>query len=188
MAPKRGIELLEGTGPRDFARLRDFASGAHRWAVSQCMKAVSTCRLVAMPERVRPSGFCTNIGLKVVTGIHAVYVAAMIVRARHVLLAWLVYGVLQLGLLGVPPAMGQLVVGSRNVAAQASGQSVSVTKRLFASKHTERTAPTPFAPSATVIFGLANAVEPSQIGRVPEWAPAFELVALSPARAPPVLV
>jgi hypothetical protein len=132
--------------------------------------------------------FRTNIGLKVVTGIEAVYVAAMIVRARHVLLAWLVFGVLQLGLLGVPPATGQLVVGSRNVAAQASGQSVSATKRLFASEHTERTAPTPFAPSATVIFGLANVVEPSQIVGLLDGAPAFELVTLAPARAPPVRV
>ena len=129
-----------------------------------------------------------NIGLAVVTGIGAVYVPTMILRARHLLLAWLVYGVFQLGLLGVPAASGQLTVGSRDVSAQASGPSVSATKRLFASGRSERTAPTPFAPSATVVFGLANAAEPSRSTGSPAWAPAFELVVLPPARAPPVFV
>jgi hypothetical protein len=112
----------------------------------------------------------------------------MIVRARHLFLAWLVYGGLQLGLLGMPGASVQTAVGSRDVAAQASGQSVSITKRLFASERSERTAPTPFAPSATVVFGLANVAEPGQIVGSPRWRPTFELVALPPARAPPVLV
>jgi hypothetical protein len=124
----------------------------------------------------------------VVTGIQAVYVARMIVRARHLFMAWLVYGVLQLGLLGVPAASGQLAVGSRDACAQNSAQSISATKRLLASERTEREAHTPFAPSATVVLGLANAAEPGQIVGTLDRAPAFELVTLPPARAPPVLV
>lgn len=131
---------------------------------------------------------CTNIGLPVVTGIQGVYVATVILRARHLFLAWLVYGVLQLGLLGMPYVSGQLSVGSRDVSAQSSGQSVSANKRLFASERNERTAPTPFAPSAAMEFGLANAAEPGRIVGLPERAPAFELEALPPARAPPGLV
>ena len=138
-------------------------------------------------RRVTRRGILANIGLAVVTGIGAVYVASML-RTRHVLLAWLIIGVLQLGLLGVPTVAGQLVVGSRDVSAQPSGQSVSTTKRLFGSERSERTAPTPFAPSATVVFGLAKAAEPSQILGLPDWAPAFELIALPPPRGPPVFV
>ena len=123
-----------------------------------------------------------------VTGSRAEYVATMSGRARHAFLAWLVYGVLQLGLLGMPAASGQLTVGSRDVSAQSSGQSVSTTKRLFVSERSAREAHTPFAPSATVVLGLANAAEPSRILGSPRWAPTFELVALPPARAPPVLI
>jgi hypothetical protein len=133
-------------------------------------------------------GFCRNIGLKVVTGIRLVYVAAMIVRARHLFVTWLFYGVVQLGLLGVPYVSGQVSVGSREVCAQSSAQSISATKRFLASERTERAAHTPFAPSATVVLGLANVAGPSQIVGSPDRVRTFELIALQPARAPPVLV
>ena len=112
----------------------------------------------------------------------------MMRRARHVVLAWLAYGVLQLGLLGVPGASGQLVVGSRDTCAQNSAHSITATKRLLASERTEREAQTPFAPSATVVLGLANAAEPSRFVGSPDGGPAFELALLPPARAPPVLL
>jgi hypothetical protein len=127
----------------------------------------------------------TNIGLTVVTGIRAVYVATMKLRVRHVFLAWLSYGVLQLGLLGMPYIPGQLTIGSREACAQSSTQSISATKRLFSSERTERAAHMPFAPAATVVLGFANTAEPSQIVGTPERA-AFELATLRPARAPPV--
>ena len=124
----------------------------------------------------------------VVTGFGTVYVASVIPRVRHLLLAWLVLGLLQLGLLGVPMASGQVVVGSRDLSAQSAGQSVSVTKRLFVSERSERTAATPFAPSAIVVIGLADAGGPRQsvgwLARAPSLAPA----ALPPARGPPGLV
>ena len=107
-------------------------------------------------------------------------------RARHLLLAWITYGVLQLGLLGVPAAAGQAIVGIRDACSQTGVQSLTATKRLLASERSDRTAPTPFAPSATIVIGLPNVVEPSQIVALPDWATPFELALLPPARAPPV--
>src|SRR5690349_7828943 len=105
----------------------------------------------------------------------------MIARARQMLLAWLVCGVLQLGLLGVPSVAGHPSVGSRDVCAQSSAQSLSATKRLLASERAEREAHTPFAPSAAIVLGLANATEPRQTVGSPDRVPAFELVTLPPA-------
>jgi hypothetical protein len=111
----------------------------------------------------------------------------MMLRARHLFLAWLTYGVLQLGLLGLPYASGQTSVGIRDVCAQSSAQSISATKRLPASERTEREAHTPFAPSAAIVLGLANAAERSQNVGSPERRTSLELAERPPARAPPVL-
>ena len=109
-------------------------------------------------------------------------------RARLLLFAWFMYGTLQLGLLGVSAASEQMAVGSRDARPSASAQSMTATKRLGASERTERGTRTPFAPSVIVVIGLANAVEPSRVTGSSDRATSFELTALPPARAPPVLV
>ena len=54
----------------------------------------------------------------------------MMLRARHLLFAWLTYGALQLALLGIPGASRQLTVGSRESRTQTTSQSITLGKRL----------------------------------------------------------
>ena len=122
-----------------------------------------------------------------VTAIRRVYVATMILRARHLFLAWLVHGILQLGLLGVPYVSGQPFVGSRDVCAQASAQSIS-SNRLVASERNERASHAPFAPPATVALGLTNPSGPGRLVALVDRARTFELAQRRLARPPPVRV
>jgi hypothetical protein len=108
-------------------------------------------------------------------------------RARHLFFAWLTYGALQLALLGVPAASGQLAVGSRDGRAQSAAESVSLAKRLLALDVTERRAPTPFAPSAYVRLDLPLVVGFRREADPPRQATASEPTALPAARAPPAL-
>jgi|SRR5687768_17971169 len=112
----------------------------------------------------------------------------MMLRARHLFLAWLTYGALQLALLGVPGAAAEPGVGSRGAQTRTETQAVSLAKRVFAPEPTDRRTPTtPFAPSVHVRLDL-----PTVVGREPVIATAAtprldDLVVLPPARAPPAL-
>lgn len=110
-------------------------------------------------------------------------------RARTLFLGWLVYGALQLALLGVPGAVVQPGISNRGARPQSESQSVSFGKRVIASEFTDRRAPTaPFVPSVHVCLDL-----PTLIGREAVVAPRDPAVTddprvLPPARAPPALV
>lgn len=112
----------------------------------------------------------------------------MILRARHLFLAWLAYGALQLALLGLPGATAQPGIGARGAHAQTESQSVSLGKRILAPELIDRRAPTtPFAPSVHVRLSL-----PTLLGREApvvedRQAHAADRVALPLARAPPAL-
>jgi len=112
----------------------------------------------------------------------------MMLRARHLFLAWLTYGALQLALLGVPGAAAKPGVGSRGEQSRTETQSVSVGKRVYAPELNDRRAPTtPFAPSGHVRLDL-----PTRAGREPVIATSLaprldDHVVLPPARAPPTL-
>ena len=111
----------------------------------------------------------------------------MMLRARHLLFAWLTYGALQLALLGMPGASGQLAVGSGDARPRTASESVSTVKRLLAPDLSERRAPTPFVPSAYVRLDVATAVGVSDVTASPRRAAAVAPSALPPARAPPAL-
>lgn len=111
----------------------------------------------------------------------------MMLRARHLLFAWLTYGALQLALLGIPGATGQLAVGSRDSRTQAATQSITFGKRLLAADVSDRRATTPFIPSAYARLELPGIVGVSDVATPPRQAPAFAPAALPPARAPPAL-
>src|SRR5215207_845992 len=88
----------------------------------------------------------------------------MMFRARHLFLGWLVYGALQLALLGVPGAAREPGVGSRGARSQSESQSVAFGKRLVASDPADRRAPiTPFAPSAHVRLDLPTVAGPDRL-------------------------
>lgn len=113
------------------------------------------------------------------------YLAVDMLRARHLFFAWITYGALQLALLGVPGASGQVAVGSREARTQAAAQSASLAKRLLAPDVSERRAPTSFAPAAYVRLDLPAVAGVSDIAAPPRQATASEPAALPPARAPP---
>ena len=112
----------------------------------------------------------------------------MILRARHLFIAWLAYGALQLALLGVPGATTQPGIGTAGARSQSESQSVEFGKRVVVSDFAHRRTPTtPFAPSAHIRLDLPTlvgheAVVASQY-RVDADAPRV----LPPARAPPAL-
>ena len=108
-------------------------------------------------------------------------------RARHLLFAWLAYGALQLALLGIPGASGQLAVASRESHGWTASQSVSVVKRLLAPDAPERRAAAPFAPSAYVRLDVLVAAVASPMDATPRRAVDAEPLALPLARAPPAL-
>jgi len=111
----------------------------------------------------------------------------MMLRARHLLFAWLTYGALQLALLGIPGASQQPAVGSRESRTQTATQSITLGKRLLAADVSERRATTPFVPSAYVRLDLRRIVGVSDVAAPPRQAPASAPAALPPARAPPAL-
>jgi hypothetical protein len=111
----------------------------------------------------------------------------MMLRARHLLFAWITYGALQLALLGMPGASGQIAVGSRDARSQAAAQSVSIAKRLLAPDLSERRALTPFAPSAHVRLDLPPNGGATDVAPSRRRSFAYEPGALPPARAPPAL-
>ena len=82
----------------------------------------------------------------------------MMLRARHLLFAWLTYGALQLALLGIPGASRQLAVGVRESRTQTATQSIAFGKRLFAADVSNRGATTPFVPSAYARLELPGVV------------------------------
>jgi hypothetical protein len=111
----------------------------------------------------------------------------MMLRARHLLFAWLTYGALQLALLGIPGASRQLTVGSRESRTQTTSQSITLGKRLLAADVSERRATTPFVPSAYTRLDLPGIVRVGDIAVPRRQAPASAPAALPPARAPPAL-
>ena len=111
----------------------------------------------------------------------------MMLRARHLLFAWLTYGALQLALLGIPGASGQLAVGSRESRTQTATQSITLGKRLLVADVSERRAATPFVPSAYARLELPGIVGVSAVALPRRQAPASAPAALPPARAPPAL-
>src|SRR5262245_37486431 len=111
----------------------------------------------------------------------------MMLRARHLLFAWLTYGALQLALLGIPGASGQPAVGSRESRTQTATQSVTLGKRLLAADVSDRRATTPFVPSAYARLDLPALVGVSEVAAPSRQAPASEPAAPPPARAPPAL-
>lgn len=108
-------------------------------------------------------------------------------RARHLFFAWLAYGALQLALLGIPGASGQLAIGSREAHGRTASQSVSIVKRLLAPDESERRTAAPFAPSAYVRLDVPVAAAASRIAVSPRQAIEAEPLALPLARAPPAL-
>ena len=111
----------------------------------------------------------------------------MMLRARHLLFAWLTYGALQLALLGIPGASRQLTVGSRELRTQAAAQSITLGKRLLAADISNRRAITPFVPSAYARLDLPRIVGGTDVAAPSRQAPAYAAAALPPARAPPAL-
>jgi hypothetical protein len=111
----------------------------------------------------------------------------MMLRARHLLFAWLTYGALQLALLGIPGASRQPAVGSRESRTQTATQSITSGKRLLAADVSERRATTPFVPSAYARFELPRVIGVSNVGAAPRQAPPCAPAALPAARAPPAL-
>ena len=111
------------------------------------------------------------------------------IRARNLFLAWLVYGALQLVLLGVPGDAAQPGVGDRGARFQSDAQSISLGKRLLAPELAPRHAPTtPFAPSIQDRpRPAALAGSDSAAARTPPAETADPAV-LPPARAPPALL
>jgi hypothetical protein len=111
----------------------------------------------------------------------------MMLRARHLLFAWLTYGALQLALLGIPGASRQLAVGSRESGTQTATQSITFGKRLLTADVSERRATTPFAPSAYARLDLSGIVGVSDVPAPRRQAPDSDAAALPLARAPPAL-
>ena len=111
----------------------------------------------------------------------------MMLRARHLLFAWLTYGALQLALLGIPGASRQLAVGIRESRTQTATQSITFGKRLLAADVSERRGTTPFVPSASARLDFPRIIGVSDVAAPPRQAPASAPAALPPARAPPAL-
>jgi len=113
----------------------------------------------------------------------------MILRARHLFLAWLAYGALQLTLLGLGGVAGaQPAVGNRDARTPSESQSVSLGKRILASELGARHAPvTPFASSAHLRFDLPTLVGHEAPVDRPHRAEAHDPSVRPPARAPPAL-
>jgi hypothetical protein len=110
-------------------------------------------------------------------------------RARHVLVAWLAYGVLQLALLGAGGVVGAPAgVADAESRPQAPWPTVSAGKRLLAPEPTDRRATlTPFAPAAYVRVDVPTRVADATPPERPRSAASKAAVTLPPARAPPSL-
>ena len=112
----------------------------------------------------------------------------MMLRARHLLFAWLTYGALQLALLGLPGAAAEPGIGARGARTQTETQSVSLGKRVPLPELAHRRALfTPFAPSAAFRLDLPIASSSDAIVAEHRQTAADASVALPPARAPPTL-
>jgi len=111
----------------------------------------------------------------------------MMLRARHLLFAWLTYGALQLALLGIPGASRQMAVGSRESRTQTATQSITLGKRLFAADVSDRRGITPFVPAAYARLDLPAILGVSDVALRRRQAPDSEPAALPLARAPPAL-
>lgn len=113
----------------------------------------------------------------------------MMLRARHVVLAWLACGALQLALLGVGGVGGgQAGIAERGTRTQAAWPSVSFANRLLAPDPTDRRATlTPFAPASYVRFDVPTIVGPEAVHHPSRPTVSLDAVALPPARAPPAL-
>ena len=109
----------------------------------------------------------------------------MMLRARHLLFAWLTYGALQLALLVIPGASRQFAVGSSESRTQAATRSITLGKRLHAADVSDRRAITPFVPSAYVRLDLSRVVGAADVATSTRQAPVAAPAALPLARAPP---
>lgn len=114
----------------------------------------------------------------------------MLHRARHLLAAWIVYGVLQFALLGVVGAAGTgSEMGARDARVRSESQAVSFGKRTFAAEGREHrhTPVTPFAPPAYVRWDLVALDWTSEVTQ-PSSTPRTRVArVLPPSRAPPSL-
>jgi hypothetical protein len=113
----------------------------------------------------------------------------MILRARHLFVSWLAYGVLQLVLLGVGGVAGaQLGIGARSARAQCESQHAPLGKRLLASEAPDRRVlPTPFAPSACFRLDVSAPLDRQRSVDEPARVDAADRLVLPPVRAPPAL-
>jgi hypothetical protein len=113
----------------------------------------------------------------------------MILRARHLFVSWLAYGVLQLALLGVAGVAGaQLGIGAGSARAQCESQQASPGKRLLASEAPDRRVlPTPFAPSAGFRLDVSAPRDRERSPGEPPRVEAVDRIVLPPVRAPPAL-
>ena len=112
----------------------------------------------------------------------------MMRRARHLVLAWLACGALQLALLGVGGVGGGTArVDDLGTRTQSAWPTLSAAKRLLAPDPTDRRAAAPFAPAAYVRLDVPVAIGFEAPDRHPRTAPSRDAVALPLARAPPAL-
>ena len=109
-------------------------------------------------------------------------------RARHLFLAWLACGALQLALLGVGSVGGGTArVDDLGTRTQSAWPTLSAAKRLLAPDPTVRRAPPPFAPAAYVRVEVPVSIGFEAPDRYPRTAPSRDAVARPLARAPPAL-
>jgi hypothetical protein len=112
----------------------------------------------------------------------------MILRARDLFFGWLVYGALQLALLGVPGAAAEPGVANRGARSHSESHSVSFGKRVIASDPAERRAlTTPFAPSAHIRLDLPTVAGRDAAVASDQLAETHAHRVFPPARAPPAL-
>jgi len=114
----------------------------------------------------------------------------MLLRARHLLAAWIAYGVLQFALLGVVGAAGTASEhAARDARARSESPAMSFGKRTFAAEvreHRHTPAP-PFAPSAYVRWDLVALDWTSELPQPSDHRRARHTRVLPPSRAPPAL-
>lgn len=110
----------------------------------------------------------------------------MILRARHLFLAWFAYGALQLALLGVGGVSAQVGVGSPGARTRSEIAPVAFVKRaLSADVSARHTSLTPFAPSEPFALESSSGSGRESPAWQPSSAPSAFARRLPPARAPP---
>ena len=113
----------------------------------------------------------------------------MMIRARNLVLAWLVCGALQLVLLSAPGDSARPGIGDRGTRFQSDAQSTLLGKRLLAPELAPRHAQTtPFAPSIHIGLDLPVLAGSDSPGARTPPLPMADPAVFPPARAPPALL